>query len=128
MAYLRALALTREDVQVEIHARDGWTAAQGRAGVVILHTEITDALRREGVANELVHHIQQLRKDLDLRYEQRIDLWITGDPGVLSAATAHEERIARDTLATTISLEAGEEEGQSFVVEGMSATLWVKPA
>jgi len=121
------VALDAEDVQVEIHARDGWTAAQGRIGVVILHTEVTEPLRREGLANELVHHIQQLRKELELRYEQRVDLRIAGDPALLAAAVAHEERIARDTLATSITLEPGEGEGHRVQVEGMLAAIWVVP-
>ncbi len=123
----REVVLTAEDVQVEVHAREGWTAAQGRVGVIVLHTEITEDLRKEGIANELVHHVQQLRKDLDLRYEQRIDLYVTGDEGVLTAAAAHEERICRETLALTLALESGDGDGHTVAIEGMSATIWVKP-
>lgn len=121
------VALTGDDVKVEVHARDGWTAAQGTNGVVILHTEITEDLRREGIANEVVHHIQQARKNLDLRYEQRIRVSIDGEEPVVAASGVYRDQIARDVLADVVDLSAGEGEGVAFTVDGMPSKLWVTP-
>jgi len=122
------VVLTGEDVQVEVHAREGWTAAQGGVGVVILHTDVSDSLREEGIANEVISHVQGLRKDLDLEYTQRMTLHVAGDAGLVAAVEAHRERIAADTLAADVRFADGAGEGRSFAVEGLSGTVWVSTA
>ena len=47
------LKLDSEDIEVRLQAREGWAAAQGPNCVVVLNTEVTDALRREGVSATL---------------------------------------------------------------------------
>ena len=50
--------------------------------VLLLACGVSQVLASEAIANELVHHVQQARKSLDLRYEQRIRLNVVGDEGV----------------------------------------------
>ncbi len=121
------VTLTSDDVQIEVHARQGWTAAQGSCGVLILHTEVTDELHREGVANEVKHYVQTSRKELDLEYTQKVVVHLTGEDPVLEAVAAHRDEIAAETLATSIATTPGPGEGKSITVEKMSATLWVLP-
>ena len=122
-----AVTLTGEDVQVEIHAKEGWSAAQGSTGVLILDTTVTDELRLEGVANELSHHVQGRRKELDLEYTQRIAIFMTGDDGVIAAARAFEGQICKDTLASAIVYQAGAGESHAFCVDGMDGMMWISP-
>ncbi|MFQ5654547.1 MAG: isoleucine--tRNA ligase [Planctomycetota bacterium] len=96
--------LTAEDVQVELVAKEGWAAAQGRAAVVVLKTEITPDLKAEGQAREVVHHVQLARKELKLRYEQRIALHIAGEATLEEIARRFEEVIREETLATTLTV------------------------
>ncbi|MEL6894887.1 MAG: isoleucine--tRNA ligase, partial [Planctomycetota bacterium] len=53
-----ALTLDNEDIGVRLNARTGWAAAQGSNCVVVLSTEVTEELRREGVAKDVVRVIQ----------------------------------------------------------------------
>ncbi|MEM7167375.1 MAG: isoleucine--tRNA ligase [Planctomycetota bacterium] len=100
--------LTTDDVQVELAAKEGWAAAQGRTSVVVLKTEITPELLREGMARELVHHVQQLRKELDLAYEQRIVLRVeAADSDLAAAIEAHSEHVNSETLANELLLNQG---------------------
>lgn len=48
------LELDTDDIEVRLQAREGWAAAQGPNCVVVLNTEVTDELRREGVAKDVI--------------------------------------------------------------------------
>ena len=64
----REVKLTDQHIEVSIVAREGWAAAQGKGCVVVLATELTEALLREGLANDLIRAIQDRRKQLQLEY------------------------------------------------------------
>jgi isoleucyl-tRNA synthetase len=99
----QSVQLSEQDVQVSLSAKPGWAAAQGRRAVIILSIGLNDELRSEGMAREVVHGLQNIRKDLDLDYTARIEVALTGDAGVLAALRPHEEYIRRETLATTLT-------------------------
>jgi isoleucyl-tRNA synthetase len=75
-----------------------------------LDPSVTDELKREGMARELVNRVQRLRKDADLEITDRISLWVAGPEEVRTAAEAFRDFIAGETLATAFSIEAGEED------------------
>ncbi|HYG93742.1 MAG TPA: isoleucine--tRNA ligase, partial [Nocardioides sp.] len=90
------------------------SAAEGAAtgllpggGFVVLDTVVTPGLAEEGLARDLVRAVQQARRDAGLDVTDRIELVVTGSPAVLTAARAHEELVAGETLAT--SYDVGEE-------------------
>ena len=64
---------------------------------MVLDTELTDDLRAEGDARELARAIQDLRREVGLALDDRIDLWLTGLP---DAVRAHLGPILADTLAS----------------------------
>lgn len=99
----QSVRLDGEDIQVRLEAKPGWAAAQGPGRVVILSTELTPALVREGYANDLVRLIQERRKDLDLAYVDRIDVAIVSESADVQAAVReNREHLAAETLAATI--------------------------
>ncbi len=93
------LELTAADLDIRINARQGFAAADGRGAVVVLDTTVTDELRREGLARELINRIQNLRKEMDLAYEDRIRVRIGAGGSVARAATEFNNFIAAETLA-----------------------------
>jgi isoleucyl-tRNA synthetase len=107
------IKLDGEDLQVRLQAKPGWAAAQGRGVVVVLSTEVTPELIREGYANDLVRAIQDRRKDLQLDYTDRIIVRIVAeDPEVLKAIKEHSKFICEETLCNSLTFEpiAGAEE------------------
>ncbi len=97
--------LDNEDLQVRLQAKPGWAAAQGRACVVVLSTELTPELIAEGLARELVHTIQTRRKDLDCQYTDRIQVWLETDAEELHVATTtFRDYICGETLALDIKI------------------------
>jgi len=124
----QTVELTPDDVQIELTAKPGWAAAQGRSAVVVLKTEITEELRDEGVAREIIHHIQQKRKDLDLKYEQRIDLGVVGDSDIERVVKRSAEYIMSETLAQSLlSQPLPGIDPVKADIDGHEAAVYVKP-
>jgi isoleucyl-tRNA synthetase len=99
-------------------------------GVVVLHTQLTEALVDEGLVRELLAKVQAARKDMALGYTDRIRLWVDGDARVLRVAQESKELISRETLASELNtgpqgLTGKEEE---FSLNGLPARLRVERA
>ncbi|MDQ2782535.1 MAG: DUF5915 domain-containing protein, partial [Actinomycetota bacterium] len=69
-------------------------------GFIVLDTDVTPELAREGLANDLVRAVQQGRRETGLHVSDRISLTITGDDEVYDATMAHRDHIVSETLAT----------------------------
>ncbi len=101
------LALTGEEIEVRLQAKDGWAAAQGKNCVVVLNTEVTDDLRREGIAKDLIRTIQNQRKAIDCEYTDRIQVAVVSDSEEAAAAIASfGEMISSETLADSLATDA----------------------
>jgi len=97
--------LTPEDVQVTLSAKPGWTAAQGPQVVVVLSTELSDELKAEGLARELVHLIQNARKEEQLDYQARIKLRVNASGAVADAIESFNDYICHETLAKELAVD-----------------------
>jgi isoleucyl-tRNA synthetase len=123
------IQLDQEDIEVRLQAREGWAAAQGQNCVVVLATELTDDLLKEGYARDLVRLIQERRKELDCQFTDRIEVAIVGAEGQLAAAVDEfSDYIQRETLANSISSEATGGEAVAHEVAEMSITMSVQVA
>ncbi|MBA61002.1 MAG: isoleucine--tRNA ligase [Planctomycetaceae bacterium] len=99
------ISLDSEDIQVRLQAKDGWAAAQGKNSVVVLNTELTDELIREGYARDLIRMIQDRRKELGCEFTDRIDVALATDSTLLAETLAeHGKTIAAETLADSIEI------------------------
>ncbi|MCB2412992.1 isoleucine--tRNA ligase [Demequina sp. TTPB684] len=78
-------------------------------GFVALDTTLTPALEAEGYARDLIRTIQDKRKAEGLNVGDRIALTVTVPEERVSAVEAHRELIAREVLATSLSVTAGDE-------------------
>ncbi len=98
---------------------------------VILDTNITEDLRREGLMREVVRHVQSARKNAGLNVEDRIHLTLASENHILSEAIKeHQGTIAMETLATELSLLSGILEGQPRVstvsIEGIQLSIGIE--
>ena len=96
--------LTEDEVEIRLQAREGWTAANAHGVVVILATELTEELIAEGLARDLVRVIQDIRKDKDCDFTDRIEVGIvTESAEVLQAVEMFQDYLTKETLANQIS-------------------------
>ena len=91
-----------EEMEVVEEAQGDWVVRSEGRCTVGLDPAISDELRMEGLARELVNRIQRLRRDSGLEVTDRIRLGIAGGDAVRAAAREHGEVIARETLAVAV--------------------------
>ncbi len=99
-----AVSFLPEDVVVEREVTSDWLVASDGPFVIALDPHLTDALRHEGTAREVVNRIQRLRKEAGYVYTDRIGVWMDGGPAVLEAARAHADFIRGETLARRLEI------------------------
>ncbi|MCA9618107.1 MAG: hypothetical protein KC731_03775, partial [Myxococcales bacterium] len=80
-------------------------AAGGRAGVVVMHTELDQELLDEGLAREVLARIQARRKQLDLGYTDRIKVTLRGDARVREVVAVRHDHIEREALCDDVVLD-----------------------
>jgi isoleucyl-tRNA synthetase len=95
--------LRRDEVELEFVARDGFAAAGDRVGVVLLDTQIDQALRDQGLLRELLNRLQALRKEMGLEYTDRIRVFIEGSERVRGLVDKEREGLASEVLAVEVS-------------------------
>ena len=118
--------LSAEDLQLVLRPLEGYQVERSGAHAVALDLTLDDALRREGLAREVVHAVQAARKSAGLRVEDRISLSLTGDPELLEAARAHERYVAGETLATSLRYDGSD--GARAEIEGRELRIGVERA
>jgi isoleucyl-tRNA synthetase len=100
----REHTLSAEDVILTMKAPDGYSVEREGVHAVALELALDDDLRREGHAREIVHAVQNARKTAGLAVEDRIALSLDGDERLLSAASAHRDYLAGETLALELTI------------------------
>jgi isoleucyl-tRNA synthetase len=93
-----------ESVDVEIFSEDipGWTVANEGSLTVALDITVTDALRTEGVARELVKRIQNIRKESNFEITDRIVVELTRSEQTDKAVVDFADYISTQVLANEI--------------------------
>jgi isoleucyl-tRNA synthetase len=115
-----------EDVVVEREVATSWLVASEGPFVAALDPALTPALSAEGMARELVHHVQRLRRDASFDMADRIALGLEGDEAILTAARTHRDFIATETLSRTFVVGqavADAEAQQAVDLDGALVTL-----
>jgi isoleucyl-tRNA synthetase len=97
--------LSRDEVLVERHGKEGWAVAASDGVTVALDLHLDDDLVRAGRVYDLIHAVNTLRKDAGLELTDRIQLTI---PELDADLLEHEQWIARETLATSIAADGAE--------------------
>ena len=100
-------SLGHDDLSLVLQPLDGYQVEASAGHAVALALELDDELRREGLAREIVHAVQNARREAGLEVTDRIELTLGGDEELLEAAREHEAYVAGETLATSISYDGG---------------------
>jgi isoleucyl-tRNA synthetase len=125
------IELGPEEIAVSMIAREGFAAASGSAGVVVLRTALTPELIEEGRYREVLNRVQVLRKELDLEYTGRIRLTLDAAAPLLDAVRPRQSELARETLAVSVSLGVAPEPGaheRQLNIDGEALTLGLRLA
>ena len=109
------ITVTAADFEITSEDMPGWLVTSEGKLTVALDITVTDDLRREGVARELINRIQNIRKDSGFEVTDRIRVEIEAKEAVVGAVAAYADYIGQQTLALDVRT-AALPEGE-FVVE-----------
>ncbi|MDR0756691.1 MAG: isoleucine--tRNA ligase, partial [Tannerella sp.] len=117
--------ITLSDVEIISEDIPGWLVANEGALTIALDITVTDELRQEGLARELVNRIQNLRKSSGFEITDKIRVTVRSTPEMDNALEAHKTYIASQVLAVSIEVTDSEPDNATvFDMEGFN--LYVK--
>ncbi len=99
-----SLEISADDVEISTDDIPGWLVASEGAYTVALDINISDELKQEGIARELVNRIQNLRKDTGFDVTDKINITVQKLEGLNKAIEANKQYICLETLAMDITL------------------------
>ncbi|HET9955880.1 MAG TPA: isoleucine--tRNA ligase, partial [Polyangiaceae bacterium] len=98
--------LTAEELVLDEAAVAGFAYAGNGRVSVLLTTEITEDLRREGAVRDVIRLVQEMRKNHKLEVADRISLELEGSEAMRNAVQAQLELLKRETLAVEVNFRA----------------------
>ncbi|MBM3160114.1 MAG: isoleucine--tRNA ligase [Bacteroidetes bacterium] len=110
------IVLTLEDFEINAQDIPGWLVASEGVLTVALDITITDELKQEGIARELVNRIQNLRKEMGLDVTDRIRIELKSTPEIELAVKKFKQYIEDEVLSNDISFEITKEGYQTLEI------------
>lgn len=111
------VTITTEDVEINSKDIPGWSVATEGSVTVALDLTLTEELKNEGLARELVNRIQNIRKDKGLLVTDRISLSVQSAPEISKAVTDNLGYICAETLADELKLVESVADSEAVTVE-----------
>ncbi|WP_119793289.1 isoleucine--tRNA ligase [Flavobacterium anhuiense] len=93
-----SVTLSLEDVEITSQDIEGWLVANSNGITVALDITLTEELKNEGIARELVNRIQNIRKDSGFEVTDKIKVQIKRDGILENAVSKNEDYIKSETL------------------------------
>ncbi|HLC30782.1 MAG TPA: DUF5915 domain-containing protein [Dehalococcoidia bacterium] len=121
------ITLSHGEYTVKVEAAPGWVAEEDSGYLVGFPIIITPELAQEGLARELVHRLQTMRRTAGFDIADTIETWYEGDADIAQVVAAHQEYIRQETLSRALT--QGRAEGgyaEELTVDGHTVRLTVK--
>jgi isoleucyl-tRNA synthetase len=122
----KSINLDVSDVEISSKDIEGWLVANANGLTVALDVTITDDLRKEGIARELVNRIQNLRKDSGFEVTDKIQLSILKFENLEESVIENKEYIMSETLTSELSFVDVLEEGSVIEFDGIKSKILIK--
>ncbi|MFP4664564.1 MAG: isoleucine--tRNA ligase [Bacteroidales bacterium] len=125
-----SITIGMDDVEILSEDIPGWLVTNQGSLTVALDIKISDELRKEGVARELINRIQNLRKDSGFDVTDKIRIEMAADEEVQEAVKQHEKYICEQTLAESIKISTNLEQNLTIHVnvDNLTAELLIYKA
>ena len=107
----KSIILTTEDVEITSQDIPGWLVANANGITVALDITITEELKQEGIARELVNRIQNIRKDSGFEVTDKIKVQLLRNEELELAVKNNENYIMSETLTQELIFEEKIENG-----------------
>ncbi|MEP3390119.1 MAG: DUF5915 domain-containing protein, partial [Reichenbachiella sp.] len=110
----------------EISSQDipGWLVASENGLTVALDIQLSDELKQEGVARDLVNRIQNLRKDSGLEVQDKIAVQLQSSDDLVNASVdSFKDYICQETQANELNLVANLDGGQALEMDEFEVSV-----
>ena len=122
----KSINLERNDVEITSQDIEGWLVANQGAVTVALDVTISEALKEEGIARELVNRIQNLRKDSGFELTDRIEVYLQSEVAIDNAVKQNLEYIKLETLTEELHLVAQLDKGIDVSFDAITTKLFIQ--
>ncbi|MEO8240050.1 MAG: DUF5915 domain-containing protein, partial [Flavobacterium sp.] len=119
------VTLSLEDVEITSQDIEGWLVANSNGITVALDITITDDLKKEGVARELVNRIQNIRKDSGFEVTDKIKVQIERSGLLEEAILKNEDYIKSETLTDSLVFADALENGTEIEFDDIKTTILI---
>jgi isoleucyl-tRNA synthetase len=120
-----SITLSKEDVEISSQDIEGLLVANSGTITVALDITLTDELRNEGIARELVNRIQNLRKDSGFEVTDKITVHLQKNPALEKAVCENETYIKSETLTKALIFEEKIENGTEIEFDEIKTILTI---
>ncbi|WP_026978923.1 isoleucine--tRNA ligase [Flavobacterium tegetincola] len=120
-----SITLTKEDVEISSQDIEGLLVANSGTITVALDITLTEELKDEGIARELVNRIQNLRKDSGFEVTDKIIVYLQKNPALEKAVSQNETYIQSETLTKEIIFEETIENGTPIEFDDIKTILTI---
>ena len=118
--------LTLEDFEISTDEIPGWQVANDGELTVALDITITDELKAEGMARELVNRIQNLRKEKDFNVTDKIKVTLQAHDAIRPAIENFAEYICTETLTMDLNIQSEVDGGEEVeLIDGVKILIRV---
>jgi len=122
----KSITLERSDVEITSQDIEGWLVASSGSLTVALDVTITEELRKEGIARELVNRIQNLRKDSGFELTDRIAVQFQKDEQIVNALDKNLDYIKAETLTDTVDVLDNVKDGIEIAFDDVNTRLSIQ--
>lgn len=122
----KSITLELSDVEITSQDIEGWLVASSGALTVALDVTLTDDLRKEGIARELVNRIQNLRKDSGFELTDRIAVQFQKDEHINNAIDRNLDYIKTETLTETLEILDQLNDGIDIAFDDVNTKLFIQ--
>jgi isoleucyl-tRNA synthetase len=121
----KSITLTSDDVEITSQDIPGWLVANANGITVALDITISEELRKEGIARELVNRIQNIRKDSGFEVTDKIVVKMLKNPQIEEAVAVNSEYIKSETLTKTLLFENKIENGIEIEFDDIKTSIFI---
>jgi isoleucyl-tRNA synthetase len=121
----KSITLTVEDVEISSQDIPGWLVANSNGITVALDITISEELRMEGIARELVNRIQNIRKDSGFEVTDKIKVQLLKNDSIEQAVLANESYIKSETLTNELIFVSEIKNGTEIEFDELKTTILI---
>jgi isoleucyl-tRNA synthetase len=120
------IKLAMEEVEITSQDIEGWLVASSGNITVALDVSISDELKKEGIARELVNRIQNMRKDSGFEVTDTIEVTLQKDGIVEDAVNQNITYIKNETLTASLEFAEVVTEGAEVAFDDITIRMFIK--